>query len=115
MATFSALQVRILSLTFAIPRLLALGVAMALMLIPVCGQTAPAKPQVAPISLSLELVSDSEGVDLTPFMKHLSKSVKYKALATMPKVVALGEQGVVTVKFQVQKDGTTCISWSASS
>lgn len=106
MATFSALQVRILSLTFAIPRLLAAGVTVALMLIPVHGQTTPAKPRPVPVSLDLELVSDSEGVDLTPFMKHLSKAVKYKTLATMPKFVSLGEQGIVTIKLQVQKDGT---------
>ena len=78
---------------------------MTLMLNPIYGQTMPAKSQVAPISIGIELMTDSEGVDLTPFMKHLYFSVKDKAMATMPKSVTLGDQGVVTVRFQVQRDG----------
>lgn len=77
-----------------------------MMLIPAVGQTVPAKPPVAPFSIGIELMTDSEGVDLTPFMKHLHKSVRDRAVATMPKSVALGDQGRVTISFQVQKDGS---------
>jgi TonB family protein len=79
---------------------------MSLILIPVYCQAPPAKPPVAPISLGIELMTDPEGVDLSSFMKHLYKSVRDRALATMPKSVALGDQGVVRISFQVQKDGT---------
>src|SRR5258708_29079504 len=102
----SALQIRILSLTFGIPRVLPFGVIVALMPTPVFGQTAPAKPPVAPFSIGIELMTDSEGVDLTPFMKNLFKSVRDRAVATMPKSVALGDQGRVTISFHVQKDGS---------
>ncbi len=106
MTILAALPIRHLSLTFAILRALPGWVMMALMLVPSFGQTVPAKPQVAPFSIGIELMTDSEGVDLTPFMKHLYKSVRDSAVATMPKSVALGDQGKVTISFQVQKDGS---------
>ena len=90
---------------------------MALVLIPIYGQTAPSKPPLAHISIGLELMTDSEGVDLTPFLRHLYISVRDKAMATMPKSVALGDQGVVTIRFQVQRDGalvTTLVTASPS-
>jgi TonB family protein len=79
---------------------------MALMVIPTFGQGEPAKPPVAPFAIGIQIMTDTEGVDLTPFMKQLYKSVRERAVATMPKSVALGDQGRVTISFQVQKDGS---------
>lgn len=39
-------------------------------------------------------------------MKSVYKSVKEKALATMPPSVANGNQGMVSIRLQIQKDGT---------
>ena len=106
MAILATLQIRALSSIFAIPRVLAAWFVMALLLMPVYGQATPAKPQAPPFSIGLELMTDPEGVDFTPFTKQVYKSVKDKAVATMPKSVALGDQGVVCIRLQIQKDGT---------
>ena len=106
MAILATLQIRALSSTFSIPRVLAACFVMALLLMPVYGQAAPAKPQAPPFGIGLELMTDPEGVDFTAFIKQVYKSVKDKAVATMPKSVAQGDQGVVSIRVQIQKDGT---------
>jgi TonB family protein len=100
----ATLQIRGLSSTFSIPRVLAACFVMAILLMPVYGQAAPANPH--PFGIGLELMTDPEGVDFTAFIKQVYKSVKDKAVATMPKSVAQGDQGVVSIRVQIQKDGT---------
>ena len=102
MGILATLQIRAFSPTFSIPRVLAACFVMALLLMPVYGQGAPAKR----FGIGLELMTDPEGVDFTPFIKQVYKSVKDKATATMPKSVAQGDQGVVCIRVQIQKDGT---------
>jgi hypothetical protein len=64
------------------------------------------KPSAPPFSLGIVLLTDPEGVDLGPYMRTVYKSVKDRALATMPPSVASGDQGVVSIRLQIQKDGT---------
>jgi hypothetical protein len=66
----------------------------------------PPKPSPPPLSLNLQLLTDPEGIDLGPYMRSVYKSVKDKALATMPPSVARGDQGVVSVRHWIQKDGS---------
>jgi len=56
--------------------------------------------------MEIELVADPEGVDLTPIMKNLIGSVRNRAAATMAKSLALGDEGRMTIRFRVQKDGS---------
>jgi TonB family protein len=69
-----------------------------------CQAWAQSKPPA--FSVSLKLKSDPKGADLGPFMSDMYKSIKQKAQATMPNAVSLGEQGVVIIQIQIQKDGS---------
>jgi Gram-negative bacterial TonB protein C-terminal len=78
-----------------------------LMLSPTFAQGAnPAKPSAPPFTLNVELLTDPDGIDLSPYVKGVFKAVKDKALATMPPSVAKGDQGVVKIRLWIQKDGT---------
>jgi TonB family protein len=66
----------------------------------------PPKPSTPPFSLGIQLLTDPEGVDLGPYMRNVYKSVKDKVLATLPPSVAMGDQGVVSIRLRIQKDGT---------
>jgi TonB family protein len=88
-------------------RTLAKTLAVLLFVAPVFAQAPNApKPSTPPFSLGIELLTDPQGVDLGPYMRSVYKSVKDKALATMPPSVASGDQGVVSIRLQIQKDGT---------
>jgi len=78
-----------------------------LMFTPVFAQE-PNQPKSSPppLSLNLELLTDPEGIDLGPYMRSVYKAVKDKAMATIPPSVARGDQGVVSVRLWIQKDGT---------
>jgi outer membrane biosynthesis protein TonB len=69
-------------------------------------QKSPAKPKVPTLSIGIELRSDAGQADLKPFVSHLYKAVKQKALETMPKSASQGDQAVVCIQLQVQRDGT---------
>ena len=51
-------------------------------------------------------MTDPEGVDLTPIMKNLFRSVRDRAVATITTSAALVDEGRVTIRFRVQKDGS---------
>ena len=79
--------------------------AMFLMFVPAFAQLQnPPKPSTRPFSLVIEVMTNPEGVNLNEYVKSVYKSIQGKALATMPTVVARGEQGVVIIRFQFQRD-----------
>jgi TonB family protein len=80
---------------------MATTLAMSLALTPVFGQKAP----VPRFSLTLQLISDTGNLDATSYLDDIQKSVKDKALATLPKSVSRGAQGIAIVRFEIQKDG----------
>ena len=80
---------------------------MLLMLVPTFAQTPnPTKPSIPPFSLGLELLTDPQAVDLKPYMSTVYKTIRAKALETLPPSVANGDQGLISIKLRIQKDGT---------
>ena len=57
-------------------------------------------------SLNIALLTNPETTDLAPNLKNIYQSVKSKALETMPPSVPKGDQGVVSIRVRIQKDGT---------
>ena len=71
-----------------------------------CQVGAQSKPSAPAFSLSLKLKSNPQGADLRTFISDMYKSIKEKAQATMPNAVSQGEQGVVVIQIEIQKDGS---------
>jgi hypothetical protein len=85
---------------------LAIGVAALFFTLPIHGQAQQPTPQLmTPFDLTLEVTSDMGESNLDSFVQHTYKAVREKALATLPKSVARGEQGIVTVQLKLKKDG----------
>jgi hypothetical protein len=77
-----------------------------LLLLPICWSAQEASPRLmTPFDLTLEVTSDMGESNLDSFVEHTYKAVREKALDTLPKSVAHGEQGIVTVQLKLQKDG----------
>jgi TonB family protein len=96
-----------LKATQMVPRTVAKMLIVLLVAAPVFAQTPnPPKPSTLPFSLAIQLLTDPEGIDLGPYMRSVYKSVKEKALTTMPPSVSSGDQGVVRIRLRIQKDGT---------
>jgi outer membrane biosynthesis protein TonB len=90
--------------------------AMFLMLTPAFAQPQnPPKPSTPPFSLFLEVMTDPEGFNLGPYLKSVYKSIQSKALETMPPSVARGDQGEVSIRLQIQRDGTLASPPAAAS
>ena len=62
--------------------------------------------QPAFCNLHLEFLTSTEETDFNPFITHLHESIKQNWIAALPSSVQKGEQGLVVVRFTVQKDGT---------
>jgi TonB family protein len=62
-------------------------------------------------TLRMDLLTPADGVDLGPFMKQTYLSLRTKLIQTLPQQVELGERGVVSIRFNVQKDGTIADSY----
>jgi TonB family protein len=74
---------------------------------PLPSQLSQPSPQLAPpFSLHLEVLSKANESDLRFFVENMYKAVKTRAINTLPSSVLHGEQAVVTIEFQVQKDGS---------
>ena len=56
-------------------------------------------------SLALQLLTDTGDLDATSYLDDVQKSVKDKALATLPRPVSHGDQGIVIIRFEIQEDG----------
>jgi hypothetical protein len=54
----------------------------------------------------LEVLSKANESDLRFFVENVYKAVKTRATNTLPNSVLHGEQAVITIEFQVQKDGS---------
>jgi TonB family protein len=65
----------------------------------------PPKASVPRFSLALQLLTDTGDLDATSYLDDVQKSVKDKALATLPKPVSHGDQGIVIIRFEIQEDG----------
>jgi hypothetical protein len=90
---------------------LAIGVAAFFLLFPIHGQARQPTPQLmTPFDLTLEVTSDMGESNLDSFVQHTYKAVREKALDTLPKSVARGEQGIVTVQLKLQKDGKLTVA-----
>src|SRR5258708_22429523 len=100
----------------AILRLLGAAGTIALLAAVMLGQgPTPPKAQAPPFSVGIEVMSDPAGVDLGPFLRRMYTSIKDKAMASMPKSVAEGDQGVVKIRFRSEERrvGKECRSrWS---
>jgi hypothetical protein len=66
----------------------------------------PEKTSSPQFSLTIELLTNPEAADLMPNLRNIYRSVKSKALETMPPSVPKGDRGVVSIRVQIQKDGT---------
>jgi TonB family protein len=90
---------------------LSIGVAALLFLLPIYSHAQQPTPQLmTPFDLTLEVTSDMGESNLDSFVEHTYKAVRVKALDTLPKSVARGEQGIVTVQLKLQKDGKLTVA-----
>lgn len=53
----------------------------------------------------VQMLTATEGVDFTTFLKHVSDSVKRSWYAKMPEAARLGIKGKVVLRFRIQKKG----------
>jgi len=87
--------------------LLLVAIVSGLQPVPLSSQLSQPSPQFAPpFSLHLEVLSKANESDLRPFVENMYKTVKTRAMNTLPNSVLHGEQAVITIEFQVQKDGS---------
>jgi TonB family protein len=61
--------------------------------------------QKATTAASIELLTDTQGVDFGPFMQSVYRSVKREWFAGMPPSIEKGDKGIVSIQFRVQQDG----------
>jgi outer membrane biosynthesis protein TonB len=73
--------------------------------IPVCGQQAP-PPQPRNLGMGVEILSDTQGVDFTPYIRKLLATLQRKAEAFMPESARMGETGILYTTFQINPNGT---------
>jgi hypothetical protein len=84
----------------------AIGVVALALLVAIHSRAQGATPRLmTPFDLTLEITSDMGESNLDSFVEHTYKAVREKALDTLPKSVAHGEQGIVTVQLKLQRDG----------
>lgn len=87
-------------------RAIATALTMFLALTPALGQKPnPPKASVPRFSLALQLLTDTGDLDATSYLDDVQKSVKDKALSTLPRSVSHGDQGIVIIRFEIQEDG----------
>jgi len=71
---------------------------------PLQSNSAPNNPQAR--SGTIEMLTDTEGIDFNAYIHSLYKSVKKSWFANMAPSVQLGQQGKNAVQFRVLRDGT---------
>jgi len=60
----------------------------------------------AACTLRVEFLTPTGEADFSPFITHLHESLKENWMATLPGSVQKGEQGLVVLRFTIQRDGT---------
>lgn len=65
----------------------------------------PGNGQKGIVQVTVEIRTNTEGVDFADFKRSAYQSIKRKWFARMPSSVTKGEKGVVEIQFQVQRDG----------
>jgi hypothetical protein len=73
--------------------------------IPVSGQQAP-PPQPKILGMGVEILSDTEGVDFTPYIRKLLATLERKAEAVMPEPARMGETGILYTTVQINPNGS---------
>jgi TonB family protein len=68
-------------------------------------QTNDSTPKSKPYNTGLELRSDTEGVDFSPYLRQVFLSIRRKWTGVIPESAKQGETGTVTVQFRIQQDG----------
>jgi TonB family protein len=54
----------------------------------------------------VEILSDTQGVDFNSYMRRLVSKVKQNWYTVMPESVYLGDKGIVSITFRINRDGT---------
>ena len=57
-------------------------------------------------AIAVEMRTDTEGVDFTPYLQDVYLSVKRRWFANMPPSIERGQQGTNAVEFRIQRDGS---------
>ena len=68
-------------------------------------QTSDSTPKSKPYNTGLELRSDTEGVDFSPYLRPVFLSIRSKWTGVMPDSAKQGEAVAVTIQFRIQQDG----------
>ncbi|HEY0703034.1 MAG TPA: TonB C-terminal domain-containing protein [Candidatus Acidoferrales bacterium] len=55
---------------------------------------------------AVDILSPTEGVDFDPYIRRLIAKVKQNWYAVMPESVYLGDKGVVSITFRINRDGS---------
>ncbi|HXO43965.1 MAG TPA: TonB C-terminal domain-containing protein [Candidatus Cybelea sp.] len=72
--------------------------------IPVWGQQgAPPPPKI--LGMGVEIVSDTQGVDFTPYIRKLLATLERHAEAVMPESARMGETGILYTTVQIDPNG----------
>jgi TonB family protein len=66
----------------------------------------PPVPFPGKLGSSVELLSDTQGVDFWPYMLRVLSAVRRNWYAVIPESARLGRRGLVTVQFAISKDGS---------
>jgi TonB family protein len=74
------------------------------------GKNAPSQssnpaPKVGGAACTMTLVTNTEGVDFSPYLREVYGAVKKRWFANMPPSIEKGQQGTNTVEFRVLRDG----------
>lgn len=68
-------------------------------------QTSDSTSKNKPYSTGLELRSDTEGVNFSPYLRPVFLAIRHKSAGVMPESAKQGETGTVTIQFRIQQDG----------
>jgi len=63
------------------------------------------KAQKATGGATIEILTNTEGVDFAPFMRSVYGFIKREWFASMPPSVEQGDKGIVAIQFRVRQDG----------
>jgi hypothetical protein len=73
--------------------------------IPASGRQTP-PPQPKNLGMGVEILSDTEGVDFTPYIRKLLATLERKAEAVMPESARMGETGILYTTVQINPNGS---------
>lgn len=99
----------VIKLGFLILLALLIPVRFILVMPPISAQTATTPQKSSddkPKALgTIEILTPTEGVDFTSYMRSMYESTKAKWFTLMPPSVQLGQRGITIVQFRIMQDG----------